>query len=54
MTGNEDMHPKNFSLISRNQIVQLSPEYDLLNSTISMDGVEEEMALPLGGKKRKD
>jgi serine/threonine-protein kinase HipA len=53
LTGNEDMHLKNFSLITRNNNIELSPAYDLLNSTISMDGAVEEMALPLAGKKRK-
>lgn len=52
ITGNEDMHLKNFSLITRKNKVELSPAYDLLNSTISMGGVIEEMALPLNGKKR--
>lgn len=53
LTGNEDMHLKNFSLITRNKKIELSPAYDLLNSTISMDKAMEELALPLGGKKRK-
>ncbi len=53
ITGNEDMHLKNFSLIMRNDLIELSPAYDLLNSTIAMKNAEEEMALPLGGKKKK-
>ena len=53
ITGNEDMHLKNFSLITRHDKVELSPAYDLLSTTVSMDGVMEELALPLGGKKRK-
>ena len=52
LTGNEDMHLKNFSLITRKNKIELSPAYDLLNSTISMDKAIEEMALPLAGKKR--
>jgi serine/threonine-protein kinase HipA len=51
LTGNEDMHLKNFSLIVRDDIVELSPAYDLLNSTIMMKNAEEEMALPIHGKK---
>jgi len=51
-TGNEDMHLKNFSLISRENKIELSPAYDLLNSTISMNKAIEELALPLAGKKR--
>ncbi len=34
LVGNEDMHLKNFSLITRQDRVALSPAYDLLNSTI--------------------
>jgi serine/threonine-protein kinase HipA len=52
LTGNEDMHLKNFSLITRGNKIALSPAYDFLNSTISMARVSEEMALPLAGKKR--
>jgi len=53
LTGNEDMHLKNFSLITRINKIELSPAYDLLNSTISMNQVTEEIALPIAGKKRK-
>ena len=53
LTGNEDMHLKNFSLIGRNNKIELSPAYDLLNSTISMVKATEELALPINGKKRK-
>jgi len=53
ITGNEDMHLKNFSLITKNNITELSPAYDLLNTTISMEKVTEELALPLAGKRRK-
>ncbi len=52
LIGNEDMHLKNFSLIRRNGRVELSPAYDLLNSTIALSQATEEIALPLGGKKR--
>jgi serine/threonine-protein kinase HipA len=52
LTGNEDAHLKNFSLIRRNDKVELSPAYDLLNSTIVVDSGEE-LALPLNGKKNK-
>lgn len=51
LTGNEDMHLKNWSLITRDDKVELSPAYDLLNSTIPTRKSREEMALPLGGKK---
>lgn len=58
LTGNEDMHLKNFSLISRNQKVELAPAYDFLNTTLAVPTTTEELALPLNGKKsnltRKD
>ncbi len=54
LVGNEDAHLKNFTLITRNNKVELSPAYDLLNTTIVLRGANiEEMALPLAGKKRK-
>ncbi|MGB2929038.1 MAG: HipA domain-containing protein [Desulfobacterales bacterium] len=52
LVGNEDMHLKNFSVIRRDLKVELSPAYDLLNSTIILNS-QEEIALPLGGKKNK-
>jgi len=51
LAGNEDAHLKNFSLITVDSVVKLSPCYDLVNSKI-VSGSEEEMALPLDGKKR--
>lgn len=52
LVGNEDMHLKNFSVIRRDLKVELSPAYDLLNSTIILNS-QEELALPLNGKKNK-
>ncbi|UQD57099.1 HipA domain-containing protein [Flavobacterium sp. K5-23] len=51
VTGNEDMHLKNFSLITKNGKTTLTPIYDFLNSTISIKNPEEEIALTLKGKK---
>jgi serine/threonine-protein kinase HipA len=52
LTGNEDMHLKNFSLITyENGRVDLAPAYDLVNSTIAIKNAKEEMALPIKGKK---
>ena len=51
LVGNEDMHLKNYSIISRNDKVELSPAYDLLNTTIASKNVSEEIALPVSGKK---
>ena len=51
ITGNEDMHLKNFSLITRNGKTTLAPAYDFLNSSIAIKNPQEEMALSLKGKK---
>ncbi|WP_016989162.1 HipA domain-containing protein [Flavobacterium sp. ACAM 123] len=51
VTGNEDMHLKNFSLITKNGKTTLAPIYDFLNSTIAIKNPNEEIALPLKGKK---
>ena len=52
VTGNNDMHLKNFSLIRRGNDWSLSPAYDLLNLTI-VNPNDEELALPIEGKKKK-
>ena len=52
LTGNEDIHLKKNSLITLGNKIELSPAYDLLNTTISMGNAREEMASPLAGKKR--
>lgn len=53
LTGNNDMHLKNFSLININDLWTLAPAYDLLNAAIVNPEDTEEMALPLDGKKKK-
>jgi len=53
LTGNDDMHLKNFSVITENGITKLSPCYDLVNTTIEYRKPEEEIALPLRGRKKK-
>jgi serine/threonine-protein kinase HipA len=53
LLGNEDMHLKNFSLITREDRIELSPAYDIINSTIALANPQEELALPLMGKKSK-
>jgi serine/threonine-protein kinase HipA len=53
LIGNEDMHLKNFSLIRRENLIELSPAYDLINTTIAMEKVKEELALPIKGKKSR-
>ncbi len=51
LVGNEDMHLKNFSLITDKELTRLSPAYDFLSSSIVLRDPEE-LALPLKGKKR--
>jgi serine/threonine-protein kinase HipA len=51
VTGNEDMHLKNFSLITKNGKTTLTPVYDFLNSTLAIKNPEDEIALTLKGKK---
>ena len=53
ITGNNDMHLKNFSLILSNDEWVLSPAYDLLNVQLHLPEDTEEMALTINGKKRK-
>jgi len=52
LIGNEDMHLKNFSIITEKSVTSLSPAYDLINTTIASRNPKEELALPLNGKKR--
>lgn len=51
LTGNEDMHLKNFSVIIQDGVVRLSPVYDQLSTTLVIKDAAQ-MALPLNGKKR--
>jgi len=53
LTGNNDMHLKNFSMIKFGEDWLLAPAYDLLNSTIANPEDLEEFALTLDAKKRK-
>jgi serine/threonine-protein kinase HipA len=52
LIGNEDSHLKNFSIITDDNQTRLSPCYDLVNSTIVLKVQDEEIALPLKGKKK--
>ncbi|MFC1572055.1 HipA domain-containing protein [Candidatus Eisenbacteria bacterium] len=58
LVGNEDMHLKNFSLITRSGKIELAPAYDFLSTTVAYvalgkkPGDIEEVALPLRGKRR--
>lgn len=51
ITGNNDMHLKNFSLYQPKQLYQLAPAYDLLNVAIANPKDKEETALSINGKK---
>lgn len=53
VTGNNDMHLKNFSLYRPAADYQLTPAYDLLNVAIANPKDKEELALTLCGKKSK-
>jgi len=53
LTGNNDMHLKNFSMIETASGWVLAPAYDLLNVAIANHEDKEELALTLGGKKNK-
>ena len=54
ITGNADMHLKNFSLYSKEQgKYVLTPAYDMLSTALVIPEDTEELALTLNGKKRK-
>ena len=54
ITGNADMHLKNFSLYSKELgKYVLTPAYDMLSTALVMPEDTEELALTLNGKKRK-
>lgn len=53
LTGNADMHLKNFSLYRPADNYMLTPAYDLLSTSIVMPEDDEELALTLNGKRKK-
>ena len=53
LTGNADMHLKNFSLYKKIKETTLTPAYDLLSTKLVIPEDTEELALTLNGKKRK-
>ncbi len=54
LTGNNDMHLKNFSLLKDDKFnYNLCPAYDLVASELVVEGDDEELALNLNGKKKK-
>lgn len=54
LTGNADMHLKNFSLLDQPGLgMVLSPSYDLVNTALVNPSDDEDMALTINGKKKK-
>ena len=53
LTGNADMHLKNFSLYKKVGECVLAPAYDLLSTKLVIPQDNEELALTLNGKKNK-
>lgn len=53
ITGNNDMHLKNFSLYEPQEgMIRMTPAYDLLNAAILNPKDDEELALTLNGRKK--
>jgi len=54
ITGNADMHLKNFSLLKQEEVgYVLSPAYDMVATALVNPDDNEELALTLNGRKRK-
>jgi serine/threonine-protein kinase HipA len=54
ISGNADMHLKNFSMMEKKDgTFCLSPAYDLVSTHLVIQGEEEQMSLNLNGKKNK-
>ena len=54
LTGNADMHLKNFALLEHPGLgMRLSPAYDLVNTALVNPDDDEETALTLNGRKRR-
>ncbi|WP_246254177.1 HipA domain-containing protein [Pedobacter foliorum] len=53
LSGNNDMHMKNFSVVHKQDEILLSPAYDLINSNLINPKDKEDVALNLNGKKKK-
>jgi serine/threonine-protein kinase HipA len=53
LSGNSDMHMKNFSILYQGTEIVLSPAYDLINSALVFPKDKDDMALMLSGRKSK-
>lgn len=51
ISGNNDMHLKNFSILYQGDDIVLSPAYDLINSSLVFPKDKDDMALLLSGRK---
>ena len=51
--GNGDAHRKNFSLLTKDDHVALSPVYDLVSSRLVIPEEHEELALTLNGRQNR-
>ena len=53
LTGNNDMHLKNFAVLHQDSGINFSPAFDLLNVNLINPADDEELALTLNGKKKR-
>jgi len=53
LTGNNDMHLKNFSVLYMEDGVSLSPAYDQTKVNLVNPQDDEELALTINGKKKR-
>lgn len=53
LSGNNDMHMKNFSVLHIKNEIRLSPAYDLINSNLINPKDKEDVAMTLNGKKKE-
>lgn len=53
LTGNNDMHLKNFAVLHQDNGINLSPAFDLLNVNLVNPADDEELALTMNGKKKR-
>ena len=51
LSGNSDMHMKNFSILYQEDEIVLSPAYDLINSTLVFPKDKDDVAMMLSGRK---
>jgi serine/threonine-protein kinase HipA len=53
LTGNNDMHMKNFSILHQNGEINLAPAYDLINAKLLNPKDIEDVAMTFNGRKSK-